>query len=290
MPDPITLAGIGLAAGGVAGSLFGKKKKAKVDTAGMTNLVKQGSQKQRDLIGQQFSELQPMSQEWEAKRRELSSSIQPQYEKIGKDLLSGYQQVGQAEQSNLENILRTRQQQAARNIPLQQQLARETAAATGSLRTGGAARLLQAPVLQAQQEQADLASALSQQAMERQTGRLEKGTEAQASLAKEALTTKLGIDEDTMNTLFETGRTDIIDKLASLRGVEQDELQSLLGIMGLQTQANLANTAAANANRQALWSSLSGLGGQLIGMGASNPATTKNTAVVSGRTVPVRAY
>jgi hypothetical protein len=262
--------GAGLVGAGIAGSLFGKKKKASVDTAGMTNLVKGSSQKQKDLIGQQFSQLQPLSADWEAKRTELSEGIQPGFEKIGKDLQTGYQQVGQAEQRNLEDILRTRQQQSARNIPLQQQLLREQLAASGGFRTGGAAKVMQAPVLQGQQEQADLASTLSQQAQAAQTGRLEKGTEAQAGLAKEALTTKLGIDEDTMNTLFETGRTDIIEKLGSLRGVEADELQSLLGIMGLKTQADLANVAASNANKQALWSSLTGLGGQLIGMGAGS--------------------
>jgi hypothetical protein len=262
-----TLAGVGLAGIGLAGSLMGKKKKATVDVAGMTNLVKGSSGKQRNLINQQFSELQPMSQDWEAKRQGLSESIQPGFDKIGKDLLTGYQQVGQAEQQNLENILRTRQQQSARNIPLQQQLIRENLAASGGFRTGGAARSLQAPVMQAQTEQADLASALSQQAQAAQTGRLEKGTETQANLAKEALTTKLGIDEDTMNTLFQTGRTDIIERLGALRGVESDELQSMLGIMGLKTQADLANAAASNANRQALYGSLTGLGGQLIGAG-----------------------
>jgi len=287
---PLMGAGIGLAAGGLAGSVLGKKKKAKVDVAGMTNLVKGSSGRQKDLIGQQFNELQPMSAEYEAKRTGLSESIQPGFEKIGKDLMTGYGQVGQQEQSNLENILNTRQQQNARNIPLQQQLLREQLAASGGLRTGGAAKVMQAPVTQAQTEQADLASTLSQQAMERQTGRLEKGTEAQAGLAKEALTTKLGIDEDTMNTLFQTGRTDIIEKLGALRGVESDELQSLLGIMGLKTQTDLANTAASNANQQALWSSLSGLGGQLIGMGASGSSPKRTTATVSGRQVPVRPY
>jgi hypothetical protein len=265
--DPVTMAGIGLSAGGIAGSLFGKKKKASVDTAGMTNLVKGSSNKQRDLIGQQFNELQPINQDWEAKRQGLSASIQPGYEKIGQDLMTGYGKVGEQEQQNLENILNTRQQQTARNIPLQQQLLREQLAASGGFRTGGAAKVMQAPVTQAQTEQADLASALSQQAQAAQTGRLEKGTEAQASMAKEALTTKLGIDADTMDTLFQTGRTDVIEKLGALRGVESDELQSLLGIMGLQTQANLANTAASNANQQALWGSLTGLGGQLIGAG-----------------------
>lgn len=259
-------------AGGVAGSLFGKKKKPVDYTPQMTALTKQSSQKQRDLISQQFNELQPMTEDYETKRTELSESIQPGYQKIGEQLAQGYSAVNQAEKQNLEDILNTRQQQSARNIPLQQQLLREQLAASGGLRTGGAAKVMQAPVLQGQQEQADLASTLSQQAQAAQTGRLEKGTEAQASLAKEALTTKLGIDEDTMNTLFQTGRTDLIEKLGAYRGVESDELQSLLSIMGVKASQSAAEAAGYNQNKQALYNALIGVGGNLIGQGVGKKA------------------
>jgi len=284
---PIVAGALISSAGSIAGGLLGRKKKSpSIDVAGAQRLAKESSARQRDSIGQQFNDLQGQNKEWEAKRMGLSGSIQPQYEKIGKDLMTGYQQVGQAEQKNLEDILRTRQQQTARNIPLQQQLVREQLAASGGLRTGGAARSLQAPVLQAQTEQSDLASALSQQSQAAQTGRLERGTEAQAGLAKEALTTKLGIDEDTMNTLFETGRTDIIEKLGALRGVESDELKAMLSAMGINANIGLANTAVSNENRVMLGQTLGNVAGTIGGIVSSMPSANKwvNTGLGSGYT------
>jgi len=274
---PLAIAGGAMMAGGLAGSLFGKKKKASVDLTPYINATQKSSATQRDLIGQQFEQLQPLSQEYESKMSGLGTGIEQKYGDIAKQYRSGLSQVGGAEQAALESILSSRQQQTARNIPLQQQLIRENLAASGGFRTGGAAKAMQAPITEMQQQQADLASQLSSEKLAREAGRMEKGTEAEMQLAKEGTLQKLGIDENTLNTLLETGRTDIIDKLGALRGVESDELQSLLGIYGMQTNVNLANTAAENERRQALYNTLTGIGGSLMGMG-SGPSSSRPSA------------
>lgn len=283
---PALIAGAALTGAGLAGSLFGKKKKAKVDVAGMDALAQASAQKQKDLIGQQFEQLQPMTQKYETQMKGLGEGIKSDFANLGSQYKQNLGQVGQAEQATLESILNARQQQGARAIPLAQQNIREQAAAAGGLRTGGAMRALQAPVAQAQQQQADLASQLSSERLGREAQRLEKGTDVEMELNKEAVTQKLGIDRNTFDTLLSLGRTDLIEKLGALRGVEADQLQTALGIRGLQTNVDLANTAAENERRQALYNSLTGLGTTLMGSGLTgggSKATGLNEVMIGGQ-------
>lgn len=289
MAIPLAAVGVGLQAAGLAGSLLGKKKKAKVNTAAMTDIVQRGTQTQKDLIGQQFDQLKPMTEQYGKDMAGLSSSIEPAYAKIGENLKAGYQDVAPAEQKAIDTKLGREQEIAARNIPLQQQLLREQLAATGNLRTGAAGKALQATVQQAAQERADLASQLQSEAQSREASRLEKGTEVEAELAKEAFTTKLGLDKATFDNLLQLGRTDLIEKLSALRGVSAEETQNMLSILGVQTNVDLAEAAADNASKQGLYSGLSGLGSSLLGY-ASSQSPKKTTATVSGRQVNVRPY
>jgi hypothetical protein len=283
-------AGVGAVAGGLAGGLMGKKKKKKgLDMAAVNATIQKGSKEQKDLIGQQFSDLQLQNQQYGKEREGLSASIEPAYSKIGDQLKAGYQGVGQAEQTAIGTKLGREQEIAARNIPLQQQLLREQLAATGNLRTGGAGKVLSAPVQEAAQQRSDLAAQLQAEAQSREASRLEKGAETEASLAKEAFTTKLGIDKDTMDTLLSLGRTDLIEKLSSLRGVSADETNAMLNMLGVQGNINMAESAADNASQQDIFSGLAGLGGTLAGSLASK-MPKKTTATVSGRQVNVKPY
>lgn len=286
MPIPLAVAAGGaMMAGGLAGSIFGKKKKAKIDVAALDALSQQSAQKQKDLIGQQFEQLQPMTQKWEGQMKGLGEGIKSDFSQLGQAYKQNLGQVGQAEQATLESILNARQQQGARAIPLAQQNIREQAAAMGGMRTGGAMRAIQSPVAQAQQQQADLASQLASERLGREAQRLEKGTDVEMELNKEAVTQKLGIDRDTFDTLLNLGRTDLIEKLGALRGVEESQLQAALGARGLQMNVDMANTAAFNQRRQDLYNSLTGAGGMLmgsgIGGGGSKAAVATNQANVS---------
>lgn len=263
-----TVVGAGLTGAGLAGSLFGKKKKApSIDVAGMRRLIGDYSQKQRDMIGQQFEQLQPLTQQYQQRAGELGAGIEQQYGDIAEQYRGGLGQVGQAEQQTMEQLLANRRTQAARDIPLMQQMQREQAAASGLMRTGAAGRMMQQPVQQFQQEQSDLYGDLAAQRMGSETQRQQRALEVQREMATSAAAQRLGIDKDSMNTLLQTGREDLIRKFADLRGVSTAELNGMLQAMGLQTQVDLANTAAENERRQALWSALSGLGGQFMGYG-----------------------
>lgn len=275
--------GAGLAGVGLAGSIFGKKKKASVDLTPYKQQIGKGATQQRDLVNQQFESLKPLTEQYGQQRADLSGQIEPRFEQIGKDLMTGYGQVGDAEQQAIQAALARQQTIGARNLPLQQQAIREGLASAGQLRTGGAARALQAPVTQFQQQQADMRSGMESEGLARQAGRLERGTEAQANLAKEAFSTKLGMDKETMDSLLSMNRTDLIEQAAALRGISKEETQSMLSLLGIQTNVDLANQAAANQRQQAIWSGLAGLGGSLMGMGGGASAGSPSSSIFPGQ-------
>jgi len=255
----------GIMAAGLAGSILDKGKKARVNLEPYRQQIGRGASEQRDLVNRQFEALKPLTEQYGQQRATLSGQIEPRFQQIGQDLMTGYGQVGDAEQQAIQAALARQQTIGARNLPLQQQSIREGLASAGQLRTGGAARAMQAPVSQFQQQQADMRSGMEAEGLARQAGRLERGTEAQANLAKEAFSTKLGMDKDTMDTLLSMNRTDLIEQAASLRGISKEETASMLSLLGIQTNVDLANQEAANAQRQRIWSSLTGVGGSLFG-------------------------
>jgi len=263
----LPIAGAALGGAGLAGSLFGKKKKPNLNIAAIQQTAQRGAEQQRGLIGAQESQLRPLTEQFKTGREQLSASIQPEFAKVGEQLRSGLAGIGDIEAQASEQALDLQQRRAARDIPLQQQLLREQLAASGGLRTGGAARVLQQPVVQQQQAQSDLAAQLASERLSREASRQETGAMQQAELARQGLVQRLGVDEGTLNMLLELGRTDIIDRIGALRGVSQDETNAMLGALGLQAQQSAAEAAAENQRRQALFSGLTQLGGTLLGAG-----------------------
>lgn len=79
---------------------------------------------------------------------------------------------------------------------------------------------------------------------------------------------------------MDNGRTDIISKYAQLAGIDEAELNAILGLHGLAAQTEMANASAANANQQAIWQALGGLGGSLMAYGGSKTPKTKTTTTV----------
>lgn len=263
--------GIGLQAAGLAGSILGKKKQSSIDLTPYRQAITTGANKQRELIGQQYNELQPLNQQYQTSRNQLSASVEPAYAKIGEDLASRMKGIGAIEQQAANQQLDLNQRIAARNIPLQQQLLRESLASSGQLRTGGAGKVLSQPVQQFQTAQSDLAAQLSAQRTANEASRAENVATQQAELARQGLSQRLGLDTDTIDTLLNLGRTDLIEKYAGLKGVSQDEVNAMLSLLGIQSQQSLANAAAENENRQSLYNALGSLGGTLAGYGLNQP-------------------
>jgi hypothetical protein len=259
--------GAGTMGAGLLNSVLGKKKKASVDTAAMMEDIRKSTEAQKGIVGQQTTALQALNPAYESGMKGLGES----YTKTATDLAKAYQTnltgVGTAEQMAAEKAKALQTQTAARNIPLQQQLIRQQLAATGGGRTGQAAKALSAPVSQAATQASDFSKTLDIQTLQAQSARQEKGIDTLFQTQAGAALTKLGLDKETITTLLNNNRSDIILQAGQLLGIDQQQLANMLGIAGIQTNVNIANAAGYNANQAALNQALIGTGGYLVGKG-----------------------
>jgi hypothetical protein len=273
MALPVVI-GAGLAAGGLAGSLFGKKKKSNIDTGYLTGLVNQSTGKQRDIVGQRDVELAPLYDKYKADSAKLGedylTSTRGASEQYKKDVAG----LGLEDRLASQKAGDLLQKQQFRSVPGQQQAIKESLAATGSLRSGGGRTALAQPTKEAYQNVSDFRTEQEVQNLQQESARKEQAISNVYSTELGAQLTKLGLDKDTMQYLVESGRGDIINRAADLLGIEQSQLNAMLGIYGLKANEDMANATAENDRRQAIYNSLTGLGGSLIagGMGGSSKA------------------
>lgn len=270
-----------MAAGSLAGSIFGKKNKAKGPDIGyLTGQIQQGANKARGQAGMEYADLQPLTKDYASGIEELGTGYEAKTKGLAEEYQKNLGQLGEADKTARDLSLALKSKESYGAVPMQQQAIREQLAASGGLRTGAAARALTQPTMQAAQEVSRAGTQMDIENLGRQSARQEQGVNALYQSQAGAALTKLGLDQNKLQTLMENGRTDIISKYAKLAGIDEAELNAILGLSGMQTQVDLANTAAANARQQAIWDQLGGLGTSLIGYGASQtPKKATSTTV-----------
>lgn len=273
--------GVGLAAAGLAGSIFGKKKKAKGPDIGyLTGQIQQGAQKGREQVGAEFGELQPITQQYGKGIEELGTGYEAKTKGLAEEYQKNLGQLGEADKTARDLSIALKSKESYGAVPMQQQAIREQLASSGGMRTGAAAKLMAQPTMQAAQDVSRAGTEMDIANLERQSVRQQQGVDALYQSQAGAALTKLGLDQEKLTTLMENGRTDIINKYAKLAGIDEAELNAILGLHGMQTQVEMANVAAANANRQAIWDQLGGLGTSLIGYGAAQSSPKAKATTV----------
>ncbi len=139
---------------------------------------------------------------------------------------------------------------------------REVLAGSGvGLQGGAAVKALAQPVLQANSQVNDLANSLTQGSQQAEINAL--GTIQGQDNA--ALASKLGIDENTYNTIMQSDRQDLKDQLNQLLGISSQSTADKLGIEQNQYNSDLASASAQNQSRNALLASLLGAAGTVGG-------------------------
>jgi hypothetical protein len=265
---------------GVASSLMGsmlsnKNKKAKVNTEGLTSITNQAASQQRGIANDTYTALQDSLKNYGTEAGQLGADYEGKANQIGEDYQKSLSTLGQADKDAAERAIAMKSRQSSAQIPLAQQSIREALAATGGLRTGSAGRALAQPVVQAQQQTADLADTLAIQNLGKQSARQEKGVDALYNSKAGAALQRFGLDKETMNTLLQSGRTDLITRATQLLGISSQEVANLLGIGGINVNNSLAQTAAANANQNSIVEALMKMGGGLIGQGVGGSSNDK---------------
>lgn len=279
MPIPIAAIGATMAAGSLAGSILGKKKKAKGPDIGyLTGQIKQGSEKARGYVGQEFGELAPVTTQYGQGIEELGTGYEAKTKGLAEEYQKNLGQLGEADKTARDLSVALKSKESYGAVPMQQQMIREQLAASGGMRTGAASKLLAQPTMQAAQDVSRAGTEMDISNLERQSARQEQGVNTLYQSQAGAALTKLGLDQEKLTTLMENGRADIISKYAKLAGIDEAELNALLGLEGMRTQVDMANTTAANARQQEIWNQLGGLGSSLMTFGAANKAPTGPSA------------
>jgi hypothetical protein len=242
-----------------------------LDTGKMLSISQQTAEKKRKLIQDRLAGLQPITQQYETQRKGLAAGIDPAAEKLigqyGQDL----SQVGQVEKDEGTLAADQFRQEQFRNVPEIQKAVRNQLAGNRMFGSGAALSSLAKPTLQAAQSASDFAARQEAERLSNQTQRAESLATTGFNVRQKAMADRMGIDEGTLDTLTQMGRTDLISKFNDLAGVESDLGQDALSIEQMRQMNDIAQAQAKAAKRSGFGSFLGSAAGLGIGALAGGP-------------------
>lgn len=252
----------GAAIGGVVGltsSLLAKKKKVNApDLTGLINTANAGADKQISLAHGLTEALKPGEAQYKTDATANSAGLKTQVAGLGKDFMAEQEKLGEAAASNASNSLKQNIISAQPDI---QRSLRESLAASGGLGRGAsdvaAARVGQTAANQIGQGEAVIA----QQKLEG----LQNASQKVFGANVDAVTKATGLDADTLNTLLNSGRQDLIQEAQAIMSAERDRTSNILGVQQNANTQNLAAQTASAAGSNAFIQALLQSGGQAIG-------------------------
>lgn len=242
-------------------SIFGGGSKVpSFNPTPLRDILQQGANKQRSVVNSLPGQLVPFNTELQDKTNKIGQDYLTSATGRKNELVSGA-----VNPAATNAAIGAKQEQEFRGVPMQQQAIRDALASGNRLATGRGAAAIAQPVITAAQNVSDYGSNLNLQNEQNRQTNLRTGI----SYEQQADLNKLGLDEDTMKTLFETGRGDIVQQAADLLGIEGDLSQGLFNLENTRQLSDIAKAQADEANRNALRNALLGIGGNLAGIGLS---------------------
>lgn len=267
MVAPAVAIGAGLAAGGLAGSIFGRKKVPSFDTRRIEDLIQAGGQEQRAQIGrlrpETEAQLKQFRTDTEAAQGRATTGLEASRNRFLSELDPVTSRLLQSQTDQLK-------QTTFGAIPEAQRAAREALAASGGLGRGVAAEELARIPINAAQDFSRGAAGLQQESLRTMQDALSNLQSQESQL----IAKNLGIDQDTYNTILNTGNAALINELNALVDESKRRTEGLIGAEQFRQTGNIANAAADEANRQAIFQSLTQLGGTVAGLGAPSGLPT----------------
>lgn len=284
MVAPAVAIGAGLAAGGLAGSIFGKKKKASFDISGIQRLISQGGAEEREQLARLRPETQKLTDQFRTDITGAQGKATAAQEASRGRLLSELDPVtSRLLQSQTDQLKRT----TFGAIPEAQQATREALAASGGLSRGVSAESLARVPLEASRQFAEGATNLQQESLRTMQDALQNLQSQESQL----ISKNLGIDEQTYNTILNSGNAALIGELNGLIEESRNRIGQSIAAEQFRQTGNVANAAAENANQQAIYQSLTGLGGTLAGLGTPSnlPSGVEEVTPVARKRRAVRS-
>lgn len=261
--------------------LFSKPKVPGIDTGALTRIAEQNASTQRDILGRKKQALQPLNAQFKTDRAGLSAQIEPGAENILNKYATELGGVSAMQKTANDTASIANRNQNFRDVPELQRSIRESLGGSGLLRSGGAQSSLAAPVLNAARSSSDFSSGLETQRLQDETDRQENLAGTGFNTRNAAFNKRLGVDEETLNTLASLGRTDLLDEYNSLAGIESDLGESRLGIEQTRQANEIEKAKASAARRGQILSTLGTVAGGVVGM-AGGPVGAGLGAQVGG--------
>lgn len=267
MVAPLVALGAASAGAGLAGSIFGKKSLPTFDPTAIINAANQGATAEKGYasqivpgVNQNLSAFQQGVTGAENKATAAQTQADQEYlanlDPITSKILQN--QTGQLKQ----NIFGA--------IPEAQNAAREALAASGGLSRGVSAESLAKIPIQAAQQFGEGATTLNTQALQaKQQAVGQLYSEESAQIAEQ-----LGIDRDTYNTILNSGDQALITQVGQLIDSQRNQTGLTTGALAAQQNGQFAAATGAAANQNAIFNSLTQLGGTALGYGLSQPGST----------------
>lgn len=251
--------------------LFSKKKVPSIDTGALLRISQDNESRQKNIVGGLRGNLNPLSTQFETRRNQLGQGFETGTENVltryGQDL-SAANTADAAARNAAGTAFR---ESSFRDVPELQRSIRESLGGAGTIGNAAALSALSRPVLEANRASRDFNAANEAAGLERSAARTEKVADTGFNARSGALSTKLGLDTDTINYLTEIGRGDLIDEANKLLGIEEQAGANRLGIEQARQQSEMAKAAAKNSMRSNIISGLAQFGGAGLGFLAGGP-------------------
>lgn len=251
--------------------LFSKKKVPSIDTGALMRISQDNESKQKAIVGGLRGNLSPVYGNFENKRNALGSGFQEGTEGLINQYGQSLEGVNNADAAARSEANVGQREQSFREVPEMQRAIRESLGGSGLLNSGAALSALSRPVLDAARSSRDFTSQNKVAELAGRTDRASNFADTSMNARSGALSTKLGLDTDTINYLTESGRGDLLDEANKLLGIEEQSGANRLGIEQARQQNEMAKAAADNARRGSIISGLTQLGGAAIGFGLGGP-------------------
>jgi len=251
--------------------LFSKPKIPGIDTAALTRIAEQNAAMQRDILGRRKAALEPLSAKFGTDRAAFSAQIEPGAENLLNRYATDVQGVGAMERDANRSAVIGQREQSFRGVPEMQRAIRESLGGGGLLRSGAAASQIANPILDAARSSRDFSTNLETSQLTREGQRAEGLATTGFNTRTAALNKRLGVDEQTLNTLASIGREDLLAEYQDLAGIEGELGQSRFGIEQTRQANEIERAKASAARRGQILSTLGTAAGTGVGFLAGGP-------------------
>lgn len=247
--------------------IFSKPKVPSFDINALNQQAIETANRRRSVLGGLKTNLAPITEQFKTGREALSARIPAETEanldRFGQQL----QGVGQADRAARTAANIAQREQSFRDVPELQRSIRESLGGSGLLQSGAARSTLARPIIDAATASRDFSNQNEVARLAGETARTQGFAETGFGARSQALRDRLGLDEETLKFLTESGRGDLINEANSLLGIEGDLGRSLESNEQLRQSQDIARAQASAARRGQIISSLGQFGGAALGFG-----------------------